>query len=137
MRQGMLRRPLAALLIGGVVLAGAELGWAQQANPPGAGPMTVPAAGPIPASTPAPADDSRGLTAMAAAAGTIGSVFYIPFKLAVICPGMALASGVSLAFTGGDTETAEHLVRIGCTGTYFITPGMVRGQEEFQGSGAR
>jgi len=135
--KGILRSLVAVLVIGGVIPGSAGLGWAQQAIPPGAGPMPVPAAGPVPASTPAPADDSPGLTAIAAVAGTIGSVVYIPFKLAVICPGMALASGVSLAFTGGDTETAEHLVRIGCTGTYFITPGMVRGQEEFQGSGTR
>ncbi len=132
-RRDMLRVVTMALLVLEIGLATPGTGWAQQAPPP----VPRPAAGPAPAPTPAPADDSPGLTAMAAVAGTIGSVFYIPFKLAVICPGMALASGVSLAFTGGDTETAKHLVRIGCTGTYFITPGMVRGQEEFQGSGAR
>jgi hypothetical protein len=119
----MMRGLLVALLALGGVLAGAGHGWAQQATPP--------------APMPAPADDSPGLTAMAAVAGAIGSVFYIPFKLAVICPGMALASGASLAFTGGDSATAEYLLRVGCTGTYFITPGMVRGKEEFQESGIR
>jgi hypothetical protein len=74
---------------------------------------------------------------MAALAGAMGSFFYIPFKVGAMCPGMALASGASLAVTGGNKDTAEHLLRVGCTGTYFITPGMVRGQEEFQGSGAR
>jgi hypothetical protein len=74
---------------------------------------------------------------MAALAGAIGSFFYIPFEVGAICPGMALASGASLAVTGGNKDTAEYLLRVGCTGTYFITPGMVRGQEEFQGSGAR
>ena len=97
-------------------------GWAQ--------PTTQPAAS-------APASDSPGLTAMAAMAGAGGSLFYVPFKAAAICPGMALASGASLAVTGGDRATAEYLLRAGCAGTYFITPGMVRGQEEFQGSGAR
>src|SRR5574337_70810 len=95
-------------------------GWAAQATP-----------------TPAGAGDSPGLTAMAAAAGTVGSFFYIPFKLGAICPGMAVASGVSLAVTGGDADTAAYLLRAGCAGTYFITPGMVRGQREFRGSGAR
>jgi hypothetical protein len=74
---------------------------------------------------------------MAAVAGAIGSFFYIPFKVGAMCPGMALASGASLAVTGGDKATAEYLLRVGCTGTYFITPQMVRGQEEFQGAGAR
>jgi len=123
---GGLRVLVAALVTLGVALVGAGHGWAQQAAPPAAGPAA-----------PAPADNSPGLTAMAAVAGAIGSVFYIPFKLAAICPGMALASGASLAFTGGDKETADYILRAGCAGTYFITPGMVRGQEEFQGSGAR
>ena len=103
------------------VAAGATgTGWAEEA-----------------ASTPARGDDSPGLTTMAAVAGTAGSVFYIPFKLGGICPGMALASGLTLAVTWGDTETAAYLLRAGCAGTYFITPGMVRGQTEFQGSGTR
>lgn len=108
---------LMAFLVG---MGATGIGWAQQATPP------------------APqADDSPGLTAMAAVAGTLGSFFYVPFKVGAICPGMALASGASLAVTGGDTTKAERLLRIGCTGTFLITPGMVRGQEGFQGSGAR
>jgi hypothetical protein len=76
-----------------------------------------------------------GTQVLAAFAGTVGSLFYIPFKALVMCPGMALASGASLAVTQGNRDTAEYLLRVGCTGTYFITPGMVRGQEEFQESG--
>jgi hypothetical protein len=75
---------------------------------------------------------TRVLDAMAAA---VGSFFYIPFKAVVMCPGMALASGASLALTQGNRDTAEYLLRVGCTGTYVITPEMVRGQEEFQESG--
>jgi hypothetical protein len=74
---------------------------------------------------------------MAAVAGVVGSAFYIPFKLGAICPLLALASGGSLVVTGGDTATAGYVLRAGCAGTYFITPGMVRGQDEFQGSGTR
>jgi hypothetical protein len=101
----------------------AGTGWAEQPLSPAA-PLDRP-------------DDSPALTAMAAVAGAIGSFFYIPFKAGAICPGMALASGASLAARRGDRGTAEYLLRVGCTGTYLITPGMVRGQEEFQGSGAR
>ncbi len=118
--QRMLRVVMAGLLVLLVGVAAAGPGWAEQAAPP-----------------PATANDSPGLRAMAAVAGAIGSFFYIPFKVGAMCPGMALASGASLAVTGGDKATGEYLLRVGCTGTYFITPQMVRGQEEFQGAGAR
>lgn len=126
-RKGMLRLVVIGLLTAGVGLAGTGTGWAQHA------PQPAPASGARQAS----ANDSPGLTAMAAVAGAIGSFLYIPFKAGAICPGMALASGVSLATTGGNRATADSLLRAGCEGTYFITPGMVRGQEEFQGSGTR
>ncbi len=112
-----------ALLIG-VAAAGAA--WAQQETPPA--PPAV--AGPPPA-------HDTALTVMAAVAGAIGTFFYIPFKVGLMCPGMALASGASLAVTGGDKATAEYLLRVGCTGTYFITPAMVRGQQEFHEAGER
>jgi len=125
--RGMFWVVMAGVLAFAVGVAAAGTAWAQQ---------TV-ASAPPPGATPPPASDSPGLTAMAALAGAIGSFFYIPFKVGAICPGMALASGASLAVTGGNKDTAEYLLRAGCTGTYLITPGMVRGQEEFQGSGAR
>ena len=125
--KGMLRVVTIAVLTVGVDLAATGTGWAQQA------PQPAPASGAPQVS----ANDSPGLTAMAAVVGAIGSFLYIPFKAGAICPGMALASGVSLATTGGDRATTGYLLRAGCEGTYFITPGMVRGQEEFQGSGAK
>jgi len=117
---------IAALALGaGLILTGT--GWAQQAPPPM----------PAPSASSASADDRPGAQGLATAAAVVGSLFYIPFKAAVICPGMALASGASLAVTGGDPATARYLLRVGCTGTYVISPEMVRGQEEFQGSGSR
>ncbi len=89
------------------------------------------------ASEPPTSGERPGTALLATVASAVGSFFYIPFKAVAICPGMALASGASLAFTHGDRSTAEYLLRVGCTGTYLITPGMVRGQEEFQGSGER
>ena len=76
-----------------------------------------------------------GTQVLATVAAAIGSFFYIPFKAVAICPGMALASGASLALTRGGRDTAEYYLRVGCTGTYLITPEMIRGQEDFQGSG--
>ena len=125
--RGMLRLGMAGVLAFVVGAASAGAAWAQQ-------PMAPATAS---EATPPVATDSPGLNAMAAVAGAIGSLFYIPFKVGVMCPGMALASGASLAMTGGNKDTAGYLLRVGCTGTYFITPGMVRGQEQFQESGAR
>jgi hypothetical protein len=34
--------------------------------------------------------------------------------------------------TGGEKETANYLLRLGCTGTYLISPAMVQGQEAFR-----
>ncbi|MBI4571870.1 MAG: hypothetical protein HY713_01115 [candidate division NC10 bacterium] len=124
---GGLRVTMIALLALGVGVVATGMGWAQQAPPPM----------PAPAASSASADDRPGAQALATAAAVVGSVFYAPFKAVVICPGMALASGVSLAVTGGGKAAAESLLRVGCTGTYFVTPDMVRGQEEFQGSGSR
>jgi len=117
------------LLVLAVAVAGAGTGtgWAQQAasSPPAS------------AAHASGEGDSQGLHVMAAVAGGIGSLFYIPFKALAICPSMALAAGVSLALARGETTTADYLLRVGCTGTYLITPQMVRGQEEFQGTGGR
>ena len=124
-QQGMLRVVMGVLvLVVGVAAAGTT--WAQQPPPPAT------SGGPPPVSA-----NESVLTSTAAVAGAIGSFFYIPFKVGVMCPGMALASGASLAVTGGDKETAAYLLRVGCTGTYLITPGMVRGQEEFHEAGER
>jgi hypothetical protein len=103
----------------GVSAAGS--GWAQSAA----------------SEAPATSTDLSGTQILATLGAVVGSFFYIPFKAVAICPGMALASGASLAVTKGDRDTAEYLLRVGCTGTYFITPGMVRGREDFQGSGER
>ena len=90
------------------------------------------------AATPPPGEDSTGRTIVAGVGSVLGSVVYAPFKALVLCPGMALAGGVTYAATLGKAkEDAEYLARVGCTGTYLITPGMVQGKEEFQGSGAR
>jgi hypothetical protein len=43
-----------------------------------------------------------------------------------------VAAGATYAATGGQKETPEYLLRVGCTGTYFISPGMVQGQEAFR-----
>ena len=115
-----MRAVVIILMIWVVGLSAAGTGWAQS----------------VVSEAPAPGMDRSATQFLAAFAAAVGSFFYIPFKAAAICPGMALASGASLALTGGDRDTAEYLLRVGCTGTYIITPEMVRGQEEFQESGS-
>ncbi len=115
------------LLAGILELVPVSTGWAQQAMPP---PDLWP--------PPTVAEDSPGRTVLAVVGAVFGSIFYIPLKVVGICPGMALASGIHYAATvGKEPATDEYLLRAGCTGTYFITPGMVQGHEEFQGSGGR
>jgi hypothetical protein len=109
------------LFVLAIVLFRIEAAWAQSAAP----------------AEPAATKSVSATEVLATVASAVGSFFYIPFKAVAICPGMALASGASLAFTHGDRSTAEYLLRVGCTGTYVITPGMIRGQQEFQGSGER
>ncbi len=117
------RRPgsMIALLALAIALLGFDGAWAQTAPP----------------SEPSATTGVSATEVMAKGAAAVGTFFYAPFKALAICPGMALASGASLAFSHGDRSTAEYLLRVGCTGTYLITPEMVRGQQEFQGSGER
>ena len=108
------------LMVWVVGVSAAGTGWAQPAVPEAS----------------ASGADRSATQILAAVAAAVGSLFYIPFKAAAICPGMALASGASLAVSRGNRDTADYLLRVGCTGTYIITPEMIRGQEEFQGSGS-
>ena len=74
-----------------------------------------------------------GSTILAGVGAVFGSILYAPFKGLILCPGVGLvAAGVTYAATGGQKETPEYLLRVGCTGTYVISPEMVQGQEAFR-----
>ena len=107
---------LATLGTAAVVLAGPAASWAQGA---------APADGRQPGPT--------GRTVAAGIGAVVGTVVYAPFKALVICPVGALAAGATYAVTGGEKDTADYLLRLGCTGTYLISPSMVQGQEAFRG----
>jgi hypothetical protein len=98
---------------------------------------------PAPAEEPAGAasvadKDSTGRVIVASIGSVLGSIVYAPFKAVILCPGMALAGGVTYAVTLGDAkDDAEYLARVGCTGTYLINREMIQGDEGFQGSGVR
>jgi hypothetical protein len=105
---------VALLLLVGIPSAA----WSQGAAPAGAS-----------------AQESSASDAVAVTSSILGSTVFFPFKALLICPGMAIASGVTYVFSGGESETAEHLLRVGCTGSYGGSPGMIQGQGEFLGSG--
>lgn len=107
---------LAALGTTAVVLAGPAASWAQGAAPADGG---------------HPGPTGRRVTAGIGA--VVGTVVYAPFKALVMCPVGALAGGTTYAVTGGEKDTADYLLRLGCTGTYRISPAMVQGQEAFRG----
>jgi hypothetical protein len=57
---------------------------------------------------------------------------YAPFKALVLCPVSAVAAGVTYAITLGSTDTSDFLLRLGCTGTYVVSPTMVQGEADFR-----
>jgi hypothetical protein len=105
---------LLVVLVGGLLPTS---GWAQ--------------ASPAPAETSSP-DASDALAGVGAVLGTI---IFLPFKALLICPGMALASGVTAAVNWDWTAQSESLLREGCGGSFAASPGMVQGQQSFQGAG--
>ena len=106
------------LLVGlvGAVLVMPVSSWAQAAPPGDAAAESA----------------STGRTVVAGVGAVAGSMFYAPFKAVVMCPVGALAAGVTYAAARGEGETPNYLLRLGCTGTYFISPAMVQGHEAFR-----
>jgi len=105
-----------AVTIASLLVVVPVLGWAQEA----------------PASSDSGSGPS-GRTILAGVGAVIGSIFYAPFKGLIMCPAVGLvAGGVTYAATGGEKETPDYLLRLGCSGTYFVSPSMIQGQESFR-----
>ena len=49
-----------------------------------------------------------------------------------MCPLGAVAAGGTYVATLGASEIPDYLLRLGCTGTYLISPAMIQGQEPFR-----
>ena len=109
-------RMVSLLFLVGVAVSAAATSWAQEAPPSEAVTKTIYSGSPI----------------VAGVGAVVGSVVYAPFKALIMCPVSAVASGVTYAATRGGTDTSEYLLRLGCTGTYLISPAMVRGHEAFR-----
>ena len=104
------------LVVAGVVACASGTSWAQEAPPSEAVTKTIYSGSPI----------------VAGVGSVFGSVVYAPFKALIMCPVSAVASGVTYAATMGGTDTSGYLLRLGCTGTYLISPAMVQGHEVFR-----
>jgi hypothetical protein len=105
-----------AVTIASLLVVVPVLGWAQEA----------------PASSDSGSGPS-GRTILAGVGAVIGSIFYAPFKGLIMCPAVGLvAGGVTYVATGGEKETPDYLLRLGCSGTYFVSPSMIQGQESFR-----
>ncbi len=109
-------RMVSLLFLVGVAVSAAATSWAQEAAPSEAVTKTI----------------YSGSGVVAGVGAVAGSVVYAPFKALIMCPVSAVASGVTYAATWGGTDTSDYLLRLGCTGTYFISPSMVQGQETFR-----
>jgi len=107
---------LSVVFLIGVALCVSATSWAQEAPPSESMTKTIYSGSPI----------------VAGVGAVIGSVVYAPFKALIMCPLSAVASGATYAATMGGTDTSEYLLRLGCTGTYLISPTMVRGHEAFR-----
>jgi hypothetical protein len=109
------RRWILAVMLAGLLGGESVSGWPQE----------------TPASSP-PESGPSGSTILAGVGAVLGSMIYAPVKGLLVCPVMGLAAGATYAATGGEKETPNYLLRVGCTGTYFISPAMVQGQESFR-----
>ena len=104
------------IMLVGVSLSASATSWAQEAPPSEAAIKTI----------------YSGSSVVAGVGAVLGSAVYAPFKALIMCPVSAVASGVTYAATGGGTDTSGYVLRLGCTGTYLISPTMVQGHEAFR-----
>jgi len=107
---------LGAVFLVGVAASAAATSWAQEGAPSESMSKTIYSGSPI----------------VAGVGAVLGSVVHAPFKGLIMCPLSAVASGVTYAATMGGTDTSAYLLRLGCTGTYLISPAMVQGHEAFR-----
>jgi hypothetical protein len=65
----------------------------------------------------------------------LSNLVYIPAKLVYAGLG-GLTGGLALGLTGGDVNTAESIWEPSLRGDYFLTPGMIQGQDPISFAGA-
>ena len=109
-------RWILGLAILGIGMAGPVDGMAQSSPPEAAG-----------------HGDASGRAFVAGVGAVIGTIVYAPFKALVLCPLSAVGSVATRAVTAGsEADTADYVLRLGCTGTYAVSPEMVQGREAFR-----
>jgi hypothetical protein len=64
----------------------------------------------------------------------LSNLVYVPAKLVYAGLG-SLTGALALGLTGGDVDTAKAIWQPSLGGDYFLTPGMIRGEESFSFAG--
>jgi hypothetical protein len=64
----------------------------------------------------------------------LSNLLYVPAKLVYASVG-GLTGGLALGLTGGDMNTAQAIWEPSLGGDYFLTPGMIQGDESFSFAG--
>jgi hypothetical protein len=65
----------------------------------------------------------------------LSNLLYVPAKLAYAGLG-GVTGGLALGLTGGDMSTAQAIWEPSLRGDYFLTPGMIQGQDPISFAGA-
>lgn len=94
--------------------------------------LTAPAVVRVQAAETAADEETSPTNVLAGITAVLGSFVYAPFKAVVLCPVSAVGAGAAWLVTGGAPSPAERVLRVGCGGDYFVTPRMLRGQQEFR-----
>src|SRR5262249_35947458 len=85
-------------------------------------------------SEPASSDDTWERVGWGCLTG-LSNLLYVPAKLVYAGLG-GLTGGLALGLTGGDLNTAEAIWEPSLKGGYFLTPGMIQGEEPISFAGA-
>jgi len=86
------------------------------------------------ASEPTSSDDTWTQVGWGCLTG-LSNLVYVPAKLVYASLG-GLTGGLALGLTGGDLNTAEAIWEPSLKGDYFLTPGMIQGQEPISFAGS-
>jgi len=81
-----------------------------------------------------PVNESYGSQAAYGTLSVFCNIVYMPLKVVYACVG-GITGSLAWLLTVGNTDVAESVWAPSLGGTYVITPGMFRGEEEFLPNG--
>lgn len=112
MRRRLMRRRLVTMVVlAALLLVASRPSWAKESS------------------------DTYGREAGYGTLAALSTMVYGPLKMVYSLLG-GFTGGLAYLVTVGDLETAEKVWSVSMGGTYVVTPGMLRGEEEFLVNGA-